>query len=272
MLHRQFHQDGNDRRVYRLTAMPLQLLSHCECCNRHLSPESNEAFICSLECTFCVNCAEARHRFVCPNCCGELVRRPRRAASIPGSRLELLAEQPIGSTGEAQSELTIDRLGPSHAREYREVMLEAYAEHPDAFTSTVAERAALPQAWWEDRLSDRPDAKEAVFGAFLGGAIVGVAGLASESREKLRHKSTLFGMYVRPDSRGRGAGRQLVLAILEHARARSVRIVQLTVTEGNASAETLYRKSGFVRFGLEPYAVAVDRGFVSKAHMWLEMK
>ena len=35
------------------------------------------AFICSYECTFCGDCsADMDH--VCPNCGGELVRRPRR--------------------------------------------------------------------------------------------------------------------------------------------------------------------------------------------------
>src|SRR5215216_3943806 len=105
----------------------------------------------------------------------------------------------------------IARLCPSHAPAYRKLMLEAYASHPDAFTSSVTERAALPQSWWEGRLSDQPDPKEVVFATFDGGNIVGVAGLSFESREKLRHKATLFGMYVPPEFRGKGVGRQLAL-------------------------------------------------------------
>ena len=35
----------------------LQLRPNCECCNRDLPPESTEARICSLECTFCGPCA-----------------------------------------------------------------------------------------------------------------------------------------------------------------------------------------------------------------------
>jgi hypothetical protein len=37
------------------------------------------AAICSYECTFCVECAEEMEH-VCPNCGGDLVPRPRRAA------------------------------------------------------------------------------------------------------------------------------------------------------------------------------------------------
>ena len=40
----------------------------------------------------------------------------------------------------------IERLSPSHAGNYRALMLEAYAAHPDAFTSSVAERERLPMA------------------------------------------------------------------------------------------------------------------------------
>lgn len=56
----------------------LQLRPGCECCDRDLPPDSQDAFICSFECTFCASCAQARLGGLCPNCGGELVRRPRR--------------------------------------------------------------------------------------------------------------------------------------------------------------------------------------------------
>ena len=114
----------------------------------------------------------------------------------------------------------IERLSPSQAGEYRAFMLEAYATHPDAFTSSVAEREKLPLAWWEARLSAEPAAKEVVLGAFHAGELAGVVGLSFEQREKVRHKATLFGMYVRPSLRGQGIGRQLVQSALKQARAR----------------------------------------------------
>jgi uncharacterized protein len=59
----------------------LELRPNCECCNRDLPPESREAMICSFECTFCVQCVESVLLGVCPNCGGELVRRPIRPAA-----------------------------------------------------------------------------------------------------------------------------------------------------------------------------------------------
>ena len=96
--------------------------------------------------------------------------------------------------------------------------------------------------------------------------------LRFESREKIRHKATLFGMYVVPGERGRGLGRELVVAVLETARTRpGVGVVQLTVSEGNDAALQLYRRAGFVAFGTEPLAVRVGMGFVAKVHLWREL-
>jgi hypothetical protein len=56
--------------------MALAMKPACETCGAAL-PEAGTAFICSYECTFCSQCAGSGARR-CPNCQGELVRRPRR--------------------------------------------------------------------------------------------------------------------------------------------------------------------------------------------------
>jgi hypothetical protein len=60
----------------------LALRPNCECCDRDLPPSSDQARICSYECTFCADCAETRLGGVCPNCGGELVRRPIRPPAM----------------------------------------------------------------------------------------------------------------------------------------------------------------------------------------------
>lgn len=169
--------------------------------------------------------------------------------------------------------ITIQRLNPTYADAYRALMLEAYACHPDAFTSSVAERVALPLSWWEKRLDERADAKDMVLGALAQGQLIGVAGLSFETREKAAHKATLFGMYVPLAYRGRGIGAQLVQAVLAQARFfPQVLLVQLTVTEGNVAAHNLYAAQGFQVFGVEPMAVRVGDGFVNKVHMWCVLR
>ena len=60
----------------------LQMRPNCECCDRDLPASDAGARICSFECTFCADCAETRLAGRCPNCGGELVARPARAAAL----------------------------------------------------------------------------------------------------------------------------------------------------------------------------------------------
>jgi hypothetical protein len=69
----------------------LMLRPNCECCDRDLPPESVEARICTFECTFCADCADHRLNGICPNCKGELVRRPVRPSTM-------LAKHPASTT------------------------------------------------------------------------------------------------------------------------------------------------------------------------------
>ncbi len=169
--------------------------------------------------------------------------------------------------------MIIRRLVPADAAPYRALMLEAYARHPTAFTSSAEERGALPLTWWESRLDPAPDAATVVLGALEHDRLAGTAGIEFETRIKARHKATLFGMMVPESSRGRGIGQALVEAALALARVRNgVLLVNLTVTEGNKQAQALYERCGFVAFGVEPLAVAVGTTFVAKTHMWRDLR
>ncbi|MGE0044687.1 MAG: DUF1272 domain-containing protein [Hyphomonadaceae bacterium] len=55
----------------------LALRPNCECCDRDLAADA-DARICSFECTFCPDCASQKFAGRCPNCGGELVKRPVR--------------------------------------------------------------------------------------------------------------------------------------------------------------------------------------------------
>ncbi|AZE87842.1 GNAT family N-acetyltransferase [Pseudomonas orientalis] len=155
------------------------------------------------------------------------------------------------------------------AHAYRALMLEAYAAYPQAFTSSVAERAAMPLSWWEKRLDNPLDR---LLGAFEGDQLAGIVGLAFEPREKARHKVTLFGMYVTQAYQQRGLGRQLVEAALAQARQHPrLKLIQLTVTAGNDAALALYQRCGFIQYGLEPLAVRVGDEYFDKIHLWQEL-
>ncbi|ARB28498.1 GNAT family N-acetyltransferase [Pseudomonas tolaasii] len=166
--------------------------------------------------------------------------------------------------------MIIRTLGAGDAEAYRALMLEAYGAYPQAFTSSVAERAAMPLSWWEKRLSGPLDQ---LLGGFEGEELAGIVGLAFEPREKARHKVTLFGMYVTQAHQQKGLGRRLVEAALVEARKHPrLKLIQLTVTAGNDAAVALYQRCGFVQYGLEPLAVRVGEEYFDKLHMWRKLQ
>ncbi|MBO6506301.1 MAG: DUF1272 domain-containing protein [Kordiimonadaceae bacterium] len=56
----------------------LLMKPNCEHCDTDLPSESNDAMICSYECTFCVDCVSDVLDNVCPNCGGGFNKRPTR--------------------------------------------------------------------------------------------------------------------------------------------------------------------------------------------------
>ncbi|MCA0979264.1 DUF1272 domain-containing protein [Qipengyuania flava] len=67
----------------------LEMRANCERCGTNTPAEAPGAFICSLECTYCADCADSLDD-LCPNCGGELMDRPTRSRQLqerypPGS-------------------------------------------------------------------------------------------------------------------------------------------------------------------------------------------
>ena len=143
-------------------------------------------------------------------------------------------------------------LTPADAPVYRDIRLEGLKTNPEAFGSTFEREDAMPLSWYSERLI-----KGNVFGAFLDGELVGVAGYWVQEGEKVSHKAALWGMFVRPKARNAGLGRRLVQAIIDHASGL-VELLQLRVESGNQAAQRLYQKMGFSEYGREMKALKQD--------------
>ena len=74
----------------------LDLRPNCELCDKDLPPASEEACICTYECTFCTTCVEEVLKNVCPNCGGGFVPRPIRPASAHRPGVSLI-DQPAST-------------------------------------------------------------------------------------------------------------------------------------------------------------------------------
>lgn len=161
--------------------------------------------------------------------------------------------------------MAIELLDPSYAKAYRQLILEAYSLHPEAFVSSIADREKLPLSWWEGQLDDE---LSALFGAFIDAQLVGIIGLAFEPWEDAQHKATLFGLYVPHAFRGQGVGEQLVQAVLSLAEQEpDIKAVELTVSASSTAALALYRRCGFEQSGLEDSAIRVGDDYYDRVHM-----
>jgi RimJ/RimL family protein N-acetyltransferase len=159
-------------------------------------------------------------------------------------------------------------LTASDAAAYRDLMLEAYVLAADAFTSTADERVRAPESWWIKRIAD-PSGLSASFGAKVGDDLVGTVAIEYSPKPKTKHAALIIGMYVRASARGKGIGRALLDAAIDHASQRpGTLILTLTVTEANESAIRLYREVGFQAWGTQPMAIATPAGYKGKVHMW----
>ncbi len=143
---------------------------------------------------------------------------------------------------------------------YHALRLRALKEHPTAFAQPYESQAETSLSSVAARLreaSDSPD--DFILGMFHQDALVGMVGFYRESRHRIRHKGTIWGMYIAAEVQGHGLGR----ALIRNAIARAVEMpgleqINLGVISGNAYARDLYISLGFESYGLEKRAIIID--------------
>jgi ribosomal protein S18 acetylase RimI-like enzyme len=150
-------------------------------------------------------------------------------------------------------DIAIRALSAEDAAQWRRLRLEALRTHPTAFAFSYEEAAQQDLAGFAASIPP-PGGADALFGAFHGDILSGSAGVHVYPRLKQRHKGQLWGVYVDPSLRGRGVGAALVHTAVAHARTR-VEVLQLSVQYDNVAARALYRKLGFVPYGIERRAL-----------------
>jgi GNAT superfamily N-acetyltransferase len=145
--------------------------------------------------------------------------------------------------GAELAELVIRRLRAADWATFRTVRLAALRDAPEAFGSTARDAEQLDEAEWRRRVQGR-----ALFLAQVARQHAGLAaGIAGDHPED----AELISMWVAPAWRGQGVGDRLVEAVLAWAAAERFATVHLWVADGNARAERLYVRHGFVSTGRE---------------------
>ena len=123
-------------------------------------------------------------------------------------------------------------------RELRAIRLEALADTPAAYGSTLEECSTWSDQQWMNTALNR-----LFYLAEREGNVVGmVSGGLNDAHPGTRW---LYGMYVTPSARGTDTAARLVDTVCEWARDEGVHEVYLHVTSVVARARAFYEKVGF---------------------------
>jgi RimJ/RimL family protein N-acetyltransferase len=147
---------------------------------------------------------------------------------------------------------------------------EALETNPLAFGASLQDDKTLSPEFLRTSLADPQTS--VIVGLFDGADLVGMVGVVRGTQVKRRHRAGIWGMYVSPRARGKGAGRRLLEAAIETARSwPGVEQVHLSVTETSVEAWRLYESVGFREWGREPRSVLWEGRYVEEIHLVLDL-
>ncbi|WPZ33944.1 N-acetyltransferase [Thalassobaculum sp. OXR-137] len=149
--------------------------------------------------------------------------------------------------------VVIRRLTETDWSAFRTIRLRALETAPEVFGTTLDQEAGQPETFWRSRLADPLNAMVC---GFDGDVPVAFAAQREGAGGNVRHRATIWGVFVAETHRCQGLGRQLMTALLALADARpGIEITELNVRADNLSAITLYERLGFRAIGTIPRAL-----------------
>jgi RimJ/RimL family protein N-acetyltransferase len=156
------------------------------------------------------------------------------------------------------------------AQAWWHLRLRALREEPHSFAESPEEHERKSPEIVRELLRQSKPAEKFILGAFEHGELVGMAGFYRQAHAKFLHKGTIWGVYVRPESRGRGVAKALLREIIRMAR-QIVGLEQITliVAATTQSARRVYAQLGFKLYGTEPRSLRAGGEYVDDELMVL---
>lgn len=163
-------------------------------------------------------------------------------------------------------------LVPGDVGQYRAMRLTALRDHPEAYSASYEQEAALDDAFFADRLGGASDtAFSGTFGSFVDAALVGITGLRQHPSPKMCHGAHVFSVYVDPAHRRGGHAGLLMDAVIAQARRLGLALLTLDVTVGNDRARRFYVSRGFVSNGIARRYLRVHGRYYDEEQMQLDL-
>ena len=145
-------------------------------------------------------------------------------------------------------------------------------QEPASFSESTDDHGATTLATTVERLRSSTAAGGFVLGAFVDGAMVGMAGFYRSNGIKTQHQGHIWGVYVKKRYRRRGIARTLMAETLRRARlTHGLEQADLSVMEGQGGAKQLYQSLGFQTYGRQPRALQVGGTYLDKEMMILRL-
>lgn len=104
------------------------------------------------------------------------------------------------------------------------------------------------------------------------GKIVGVSDV--EMQDKTAKHLGIFGITIAKDFRGRGIGSKLMEMVIKEAETNlpDLEIIVLDVFANNSLARKMYKKFGFVEYGILPNGIKLEKGYLDRVLMYKVIK
>ncbi|HKD80648.1 MAG TPA: N-acetyltransferase [Candidatus Angelobacter sp.] len=149
--------------------------------------------------------------------------------------------------------------------------LEMLRNDPASFADSEEEHQQSTIELARQHLGTGDPTNNFVLGSFEAARLTGTAGFFRRQNNKERHKGHIWGVYVRPESRGKGVARALLQEVIRRGR-EIAGLEQITlVASSHLPARKLYEAIGFQDYGLEPRSLKIGADYVDDVLMvlWL---
>jgi ribosomal protein S18 acetylase RimI-like enzyme len=113
-------------------------------------------------------------------------------------------------------------------------------------------------------------AENFVLGGFEDDQLAAMSGFYREKHEKFRHKGTIWSVYVREQSRGKGMAKALLTEIIRRVRIiDGIEQINLIVSATQPIAKRVYSSLGFKHYGTEPKSLKIGDTYIDDELMVL---
>lgn len=169
--------------------------------------------------------------------------------------------------------MEIRALTAADERAFLSLRREGLIESPRAFSESIGDHDATPAAVWTKRFAELSD-HNFIVGAFDdAGELAGTVGCIRMTPEKSRHRAVIWGVYLKPQFRGSGAAKAMMLAAIRRARSiEGLEQLKLGVRADHNAARRLYLSLGFEACGIERQSIKVGQEYVDEETMVLFLK